>query len=117
MSKKLDALLKNFGTETVAVIHSLAGPRSIAGTPAGRRIGLESPRTVALVTVDKKISTEDKIEKAFMLTNTIHDAWWNNKDVTKMFDGDSCRSTMVGDMVLVGTEKFRCESSGWSKVS
>ena len=117
MSKKLDALLKNFGTETVAVIHSLAGPRSIAGTPAGRRIGLESPRTVALVTVDKKISTEDKIEKAFMLTNTIEDAWWNNKNVTKLFDGDTCRSTMVGDMVLVGTEKFRCESSGWSKIS
>ena len=105
MSKKLDALLKNFGTETVAVIHNYPSKRNFP------------PVTVALVTVDKKISTEDKIEKAFMLTNTIDDAWWNNKDVTKMFDGDSCRSTMVGDMVLVGTEKFRCESSGWSKVS
>ena len=108
MNKKLDALLKNFGTETVAVIHNYSQMYSIPPIP---------PVTVALVTVDKKISTEDKIEKAFMLTNTIHDAWWNNKDVTKMFDGDSCRSTMVGDMVLVGTEKFRCESSGWSKVS
>ena len=117
MSKKLDALLKNFGTETVAVIHSLAGPRSIAGTPAGRRIGLESPKTVALVTVDKTISTDDKLDIAFMLTNSIEDAWWNNKNVTKLFDGDTCRSTMVGDMVLVGIEKFVCKSSGWSKIS
>ena len=116
MSKKLDALLKNFGTETVAVIHSLAGPRSIAGTPAGHRIGLESPRTVALVTVDKKMSTDDKLEKAFMLTNSIDDAWRNNKDVTKLFDGDSCRSTMAGDMMLVGKVKYKCKSSGWSKI-
>ena len=102
MSKKLDALLKNFGTETVAVIHNW---------------NFLPPVTVALVTVDKKISTDDKLDKAFMLTNSIDDAWWNNKDVTKLFDGDSCRSTMVGDMVLVGAVKYKCESSGWSKVS
>ena len=105
MSKKLDALLKNFGTETVAVIHNYPSQLSLPS------------KTVAFVTVDKKISTKDKIEKAFMLTNTIEDAWWNNKNVTKLFDGDTCRSTMVGDMVLVGTEKFVCESSGWSKIS
>ena len=105
MSKKLDALLKNFGTETVAVIHSYPSKRSLP------------PVTVALVTVDKKLSTDEKLDKAFMLTNSIEDAWWNNKDVTKLFDGDSCRSTMVGDMVLVGTMKYKCESSGWSKVS
>ena len=105
MSKKLDALLKNFGTETVAVIHNYPSKRSLP------------PVTVALVTVDKKLSTDDKLDKAFMLTNSIEDAWWNNKNVTKLFDGDSCRSTMVGDMVLVGTMKYKCESSGWSKVS
>ena len=112
MSKKLDALLKNFGTETVAVIHtSTVEPFTRPST------ALDAPKTVALVTVDKKISTDDKLDKAFMLTNSIDDAWWNNKDVTKMFDGDSCRSTMVGDMVLVGAVKYKCESSGWSEVS
>ena len=105
MSKKLDALLKNFGTETVAVIHNYPSKRNFP------------PVTVALVTVDKKISTDDKLEKAFMLTNSIDDAWWNNKDVTKLFDGDSCRSTMVGDMVLIGNVKYKCKSSGWSRVS
>ena len=105
MSKKLDALLKNFGTETVAVIHNYPSKRPLP------------PVTVALVTVDKKLSTDDKLNKAFMLTNSIEDAWWNNKNVTKLFDGDSCRSTMAGDMVLVGNEKFVCKSSGWSKVS
>ena len=111
MSKKLDALLKNFGTETVAVIHNDHIELGV------HRVRPVPPVTVALVTVDKKISTDDKLEKAFMLTNSIDDAWWNNKNVTKLFDGDSCRSTMVGDMVLVGTMKYKCESSGWSEVS
>ena len=111
MSKKLDALLKNFGTETVAVIHNDHIELGV------HRVRPVPPVTVALVTVDKKISTDDKLEKAFMLTNSIDDAWWNNKDVTKMFDGDSCRSTSVGDMVLVGAVKYKCKSSGWSRVS
>ena len=118
MNKKLEALLKNFGTETVAVIHRTYYSHTEVGAHRLRpRLRPLPPVTVALVTVDKKISTDDKLDKAFMLTNTIEDAWWNNKNVTKLFDGDTCRSTMVGDMVLVGTEKFRCESSGWSKVS
>jgi len=110
MSKKLDALLKNFGTETVAVIHNDHIELGV------HRVRPVPPVTVALVTVDKKISTDDKLEKAFMLTNSIDDAWWNNKDVTKMFDGDSCRSTSVGDMVLVGKVKYKCKSSGWSRI-
>jgi len=96
MSKKLDALLKNYGSEDVAVIHDTT--------------------TVAFVTVDKNLSTEDKLERAFMLTNTIDNAWWNNKNVSKMFDGKTCRSTSVGDMVLVGNEKYVCEDSGWRKL-
>ena len=51
-----------------------------------------------------------------MKTNSIDDAWWNNKEVTKMLDGEGCRSTSVGDMILVGNVKFKCESMGWSKV-
>ena len=111
MSKILDALLKNFVTETVAVIHNDHIELGV------HRVRPVPPVTVALVTVDKKLSTDDKLNKAFMLTNSIEDAWWNNKNVTKLFDGDSCRSTMAGDMVLVGNEKFVCKSSGWSKVS
>ena len=36
--------------------------------------------------------------------------------VEKMFDGNACRSTMVGDMVLIGTTKYKCDSVGWSKI-
>jgi len=56
------------------------------------------------------------LERAFMLTNTIDNAWWNNKNVSKMFDGKTCRSTSIGDMVLVGNEKYVCEDSGWRKL-
>ena len=97
MTKKIDALLKNWDTEKVAVIHD-NGPDGVT--------------TVALLNMSKTLPTLKKLEGAFMLTNTIEDAWRNNKTVTKMFDGKSCRSTRVGDMILVGNEKFKCESSG-----
>ena len=99
---KLDALMKTYeGVENVAVIHAAFD---------------ETPHTVALVEVSKALSTDEKLEKAFMLTNSINDAWYNNKEITKMFEGAGCRSTMVGDMVLIGKEKFKVEPMGWSKV-
>ena len=103
-SKKLDAFLKNLEAKDkvkCAVIHAAFD---------------ETPHTVALLDLDKTLSEAEMLDKAFMLTNSIDDAWWNNKEVTKMFDGDACRSTSVGDMVLIGTKKFKCENMGWSVV-
>ena len=102
MSKKLDALVKNLETTPVAVIHAAFD---------------ETPHTVAMIDLPKTLSTDEMLEKAFMLTNSIENAWWNNKGVTVMFDGKSCRSTSVGDMVLIGTEKYKCEAAGWSKLA
>ena len=106
MSKKREALskalLKNFKYETVAVIHSAFE---------------DSPRTVALVNVDKTWSVKKKLEKAFMLTNTIEDAWYTSDEIIYIGPESSCRSTSVGDMVRFenGT-KFKCEDTGWSEV-
>ena len=50
------------------------------------------------------------------MTNSIDDAWWNNDGVTKMFPDKGCRSTSVGDHVLVGGSKYLCGMSGWSKI-
>ena len=55
-------------------------------------------------------------EIAFMKSNSIDNAWWHNEEVTKMFDGKGCRSTSVGDMILVGKDKYKCESMGWEKI-
>ena len=101
MSKKLDALMATLNDEKVAVIHD--------NGPAG-------PNVVAFIDMPKSLSTSEKLEEAFMLTNSIEDAWYNNKRVIKMFSGAGCRSTMVGDMVLIGKEKFKGEPMGWSKV-
>ena len=102
MSMKFDALLKTYdGVDSVAVIHAAFD---------------ETPRTVAMVEVSSKLSTESKLERAFMLTNSVNDAWWNNEGVTPMFPEKGCRSTSVGDMVLIGTEKYKCDSSGWSLI-
>ena len=106
MMGTLDALLGTLDTirnpkETVAVIHAAYEP---------------SPVTVALVEVKKNMTDAEKLDLAFMKTNSIDDAWWNNKGVTKMFPDTSCRSTSVGDFVVVGTTKYVCETAGWSKV-
>ena len=107
MSKKKEALskalLRNFRTETVAVIHSAYE---------------DSPRTVALVNVDKTWSTKKKLEKAFMLTNSVEDAWYTSDNVEYIGPEESCRSTSVGDMVrLEDGTKFKCESTGWTEVA
>ena len=101
MTKKKDALMKNLLYEKVAVIHAAFE---------------DAPTTVAFVEVKKDATTAEKLETAFMKTNSIENAWWNNEGVTKMFGGATCRSTMTGDMVLIGNTKYKCEMTGWSEV-
>ena len=101
MSKLIDNYDKMYNKDMVSVIHTAFE---------------DVPRVVAMVWVNSKNSIAEKLDKAFMLTNSINDAWWNNKDVTKMFPNKTCRSTSVGDMVLVGTKKYVCDPAGWSVV-
>ena len=100
-----EALTKNYEKtfmEKVAVIHAAFK---------------EEPRTVAFVEVSKSATVNEKLELAFRLTNNIDCGWWENEEVTPMFpDKEGCRSTSVGDMVLIGTEKYVCEGTGWEKV-
>ena len=103
-NKKMDALMKTFKKEKVAVIHAAFE---------------DAPTTVAFVEVDKSLTDMNKCEEAFVKTNTINDAWWKNEEVTPMFDGGACRSTSVGDMVLVGNTKYKFvgnETIVWEKV-
>ena len=93
--------MSTLNDEKVSVIHD--------NGPAG-------PNVVAFIDMPKTLSTSEKLERAFMLTNSIDDAWYKGKEITKMFSGAGCRSTMVGDMVLIGKEKFKVEPMGWSKV-
>ena len=98
---KTDALMKNLLYEKVAVIHAAYE---------------DAPETVAFVEVKKDATTAEKLETAFMKTNSIDNAWWNNEGVTKMFGAATCRSTSAGDMVLIGKTKYKCEMTGWSEV-
>ena len=101
MNKKTDALMKTLTTENVAVIHSAFE---------------DTPRTVAFVEVGKLMSDGEKCETAFMLTNTIDAAWYTGDKVNYVGPEKSCRSTSVGDFVLIGKTKYECKSAGWSKI-
>ena len=101
-TSKKDALMKNLLCETAAVIHVGEGGR---------------PTTVAMVDVEKAGTDMKKLETAFMKTNSINNGWWTNEGIYKMFDGATCRSTSVGDMVLLSSgKKYKCEMAGWSEV-
>ena len=107
MNKKLDALLDTLDDiknpkETDSVVHAAFD---------------EKPHLVAFVEVDKSWTVYEKLEYAFKMTNSIEAAWWNNDGVTSMFSADKgCRSTSVGDHVLVGGSKYLCAGTGWELV-
>ena len=102
MNKKTEALLKTLTTEEVAVIHAAYEHK---------------PRTVAFISMDKPMTVKEKLEKAFMLTNSIDGAWYKDDEVNYIGPEKSCRSTMVGDFVLIGKTKYECKPAGWSKVA
>ena len=98
---KIDALTKTlYGdkTEKIAVIHAAFK---------------DDPRTVAFVEVDRTLPLRKKLEIAFVKTNTITQSWVRNEGVEYIGFRPECRSTSVGDMVLIGTTKYVCKMSGW----
>ena len=107
MNKKLDALLDTLDDvknpkEMVSVVHA-------AWT--------DKPHLVAFVEVEKSWTDTEKLEHAFMKTNTINEAWYTSKEgIDYMGPEKSCRSTSVGDFVLIGAKKYECMMSGWELV-
>tara|TARA_B100001769_G_C22045501_1_gene561921 strand:- start:388 stop:687 length:300 start_codon:yes stop_codon:yes gene_type:complete len=70
----------------------------------------EEPKEVAQVWVDKNLNINQILDKAFMLTNSIDDAWWNNKNVVCL---EKTRSTMSGDQVIIKGHTYECMDRGW----
>ena len=98
---KIDALTNTLlgkTTEKVAVIHAAFE---------------NAPTTVAFVEVDAALPIRKKLEIAFVKTNSITEAWWRNDGVTYIGTAPTCRSTSVGDMVLIGKDKYVCGMMGW----
>ena len=69
----------------------------------------KEPKEVAQVWVDKNLNMNQILDKAFMLTNSINDAWWNNKDVVCL---EKTRSTMSGDQVVIKGHTYECMDRG-----
>ena len=104
MNTLIDNYEKWYNTEKVAVIHK----DQFKEDPIGE------PLLVAFVWVNKFLTTEEKLEKAYMLTNSIDDAWWNNKEVEALHKS---RSTSVGDEIEVNGVRYVCENMGWKKIN
>jgi hypothetical protein len=62
------------------------------------------------------VTGDHDIFDCFELTNSIHDAWWNNADVAKVVDG-GCRSTSVGDVIEAEDGRaFMVLGIGWEQI-
>ena len=106
MNKKLDALLDT--------LDDVKNPKEMVSVvPAAFE---EKSRLVAFVEVEKSWTDTEKLEHAFMKTNTIEEAWYTSEDVDYMGPEKSCRSTSVGDFVLIGAKKYKCAGAGWELV-
>lgn len=56
-------------------------------------------------------------EIAWMQTNTVRKPWWENTDVTPLFDGDGCRSTSIGDIVVSNGVVYIAATFGFNVIS
>ena len=71
------------------------------------------PNEYALVAT---VQTGDP-DVAYAQTNSVDSSWWNNQGVVPNFIGEGCRSTSVGDVLVMQSGKeLRCEHEGWSVV-
>ena len=104
MNTLIDNYDKWYNTEKVAVIHK----SQFKEDPIGE------PYVVAFVWVNKFLTIEQKLEKAYMLTNSIDDAWWKNKEVEALH---KTRSTSAGDQVEINGVKYVCEITGWKRIN
>ena len=100
MNKILQQNLNKITKETVYVIH--------------RDWKTKDVKVVGEVFLDKNLSLSQKIDRAFMLTNSIEDAWGNNDDVHALYNS---RSTSIGDQVLIGDRKFEYLDFGHKEIT
>jgi hypothetical protein len=63
-----------------------------------------------------KVDTDD-LETAFERTNTIMDHWWINDGVEPLFEGQGCRSTSVGDIMVMGERASIVASFGFEELA
>ena len=99
MNKILNRNLNKITKDTVYIIHK-------DWKDGGEKI-------VAEVYLDKNLSLSQKIDKAFMLTNSIENAWWTNDDVHALYNS---RSTSVGDKVKIGDRTFQYLDFGHTEI-
>ena len=99
MNKILQKNLNKVTIDTIYVIH--------------RDWKTKDVKIVAEVYVDKNLSLSQKIDQAFMLTNSIENAWWNNDDVHALYNS---RSTSVGDKVKIGDRTFQYLDFGHTEI-
>jgi len=103
MSKIMDRLMQQYLNQDVSVLHY-------------DKI-TETYQKIAYVSVNKNLTLIEKLEQAFTKTNNIDCAWWENKEISALFAGKSCRSTSVGDIVMVDGKKYSCEDNGWKTLN
>lgn len=104
--------LKNFGT--VIYFATKDDTKVIAKALAEDKY--EMVATVHEGEEDKSKPVVERLERAYRLTNTIEQSWWNNVNVWRSFAGEGCRSTSVGDVIQLDDDYYVVAMVGFAKV-
>lgn len=59
----------------------------------------------------------DNLKTAYALTNTKEKDWWKNELVVPRFSGPDCRSTSIGDVMVLDGEHYAVAPIGFVPVS
>ena len=62
-----------------------------------------------------EVDTGD-LDHAYRLTNTINCSWWENHGVVAKFEGEGCRSTSVGDLLMVDESSYLVAADGFLQI-
>ena len=58
-------------------------------------------------------STTDILNDAYRITNSVDYAWYDNPESSPMFEGEGCRSTNIGDVIIVHGERHYVHNYGF----
>jgi hypothetical protein len=106
---------------TISVYHvkdqQVPGGRSLSGEISSGLLPINFPTNhelVAEVQTDKPEA--EALDEVYMFTQNINEPWVEHVRVNFKKEDDGCRSTHIGDVLVMDGNPYVCEVLGWTRV-
>lgn len=93
------------------------GGHSLLGEIGWGSVPIDFPRNHELVAVVSVASAGmEAVDDAYRLTNNIDESWLKNVEVEFKGTASGCRSTHIGDVLVLDGVAYVCAPFGWQEV-